>query len=226
MPSRIGAGLILPDSQTRSLSPGNAELARSLGGLPRELWELIRGESAVAGEEPITPTNPQGGIGYDWSGPPWGSAPVHPIAYFSAVRTTTANLAQPAARLTVGSKRPLQFTWHLHNRKHDALPQGYRAPYSRACIALRSFRSSGSATPTVTVKARNIFPLGQTVEEGVSDTYTGPTGTEATERFSNLLRVDLAPGRNVLGFQFSHSGASTVIVIASMLLYNIVKRSH
>lgn len=225
MVSRVGSGLALPDSSVRSLSPADAEVARGLAGGSRELWELAKGVSAVEGEPPVTPTNPQGGVGWEWSGPPWGSAPLHPIAWQCLCVQASSDLSQPAPRLVI-TDRGVAWTWDLWVRPHDLLPAPHVAPYSRGCIALRSYRTAGATTPTVTIRARSLFPLFQGDAEGQSDTFTGPTGTEASEQFGNTFYVDLVPGRNVLGFRADHASSSVEIAITSMLLYNVAKRSH
>jgi hypothetical protein len=223
--SRVGSGLALPDSSVRSLSPADAELIRALAGGSRELWELAKGVSAVTGEPPVTPTNPQGGIGWDWCGPPWGSAVLHPIAWFVACIQASSNLSQPAPRIVVDD-RGVSWTWDLWVRPHDLLPAPHAAPYSRGYIAIRSYRTSGAATPTVTIRARNVYPLAQSEAEGQSSTYTGPTGSEGSEQFGDAFYVDLAPGLNRLAFRADHTSATTLIAITSMLLYNAAKRSH
>lgn len=221
MVSRIASGLVLPDSRCRSLSDADAELARMLAGGARELWEHAHGVSAVAGEQPVVPTNPQGQIGWNWSGPPWGSALRHPLAWWSG-EAVAAGIEQPAPRASVTASRPTTIEWDLWIPPHDLLPAPLVAPYSRAYLSILAARTAGAATPTVTVRAVNAWPLQQADDDGQTTTFTGPT---ATLQAYDTAYVDVKPGHNVVRITLSHAGSATIALL-SMVLWQAAKRSH
>lgn len=156
MVSRVGELLWLKDTQVCALAHGRAEIARGLAGKARWLTELVDGQSAVAGEPPVTPPNPQGLVGLDMSGPPWGSAWRHPVAWAGGRGTDSTSWQGPAKHtllIHTAGRRPVGLTpWHVRNRCHEVLPAGYSAPYSRLQVLLRA--RVQSATATLTVRGR------------------------------------------------------------------------
>ncbi len=197
-----------------------------LAGGARDIWEFAHGESAVDGEAPVTPPNPQGLTGWEWSGPPWGSAPLHPLAWWSG-RAAISTVEQPTVGgIYVGPNALVHFEWDVWIRPHDLLPAPHIAPYSRAVLAMRAVRRAGATTPTMTMKSMNLWPLEQSDDDGQTTTFTSPNGSETLFAFSNAYYVDVAPGHNLLRFEFSHAGAGVEVEILSMCLYNFAKASH
>lgn len=156
MVSRVGELLWLKDAAARTFAHGRAELARGLAGKARWLNELVDGQSAVAGEPPVTPPNPQGLVGIDCSGPPWGSAWRHPVAWVGGRGTDTTDWQAPAKHtplIHTAGRQPVGISrWHIRNRCHEVLPAGYTAPYAALQVKLRA--RVRSATATLTVRGR------------------------------------------------------------------------
>jgi hypothetical protein len=231
MPTRISSGgVLLPPNRVRSQSAATAEVIRSLAGRAAELYELATGEPCLADHPPVTPKNPQGLTGWDWSGPPWGSAVLHPVAWMSTADASTnvhaPDVTDQTERVFSGNgtnvARVAHISMRLWCRPHDLLPSPYVAPYSRVTVALRAHRLTGGATPVATCKVWNNAL--QTVDQAASQTFT--TGvTETTHQFGNTLKVPVQSGWNVVQLELTTTGATSHYV-DSVLLYNSVKRSH
>lgn len=69
----------LPTERVNNQSPAVAEVARSLAGRARWLHEMATGQSAETGTAAGVLRNPQGLVGVDHSGAPYGVALRHPI---------------------------------------------------------------------------------------------------------------------------------------------------
>jgi hypothetical protein len=231
MPSRISSGgLLLPPAAVRSEAPARAEIMRSLAGRAAELYELALGEACLGDNPPVTGPNPQGLTGWDLSGPPWGSALLHPVAWSSGRSPNTAVVIAPGhddqtERKFGGSLGPAHVRFPFYLRPFDSLPEPSIAPYARLTLALRSYRISGATTPTATVRVWNA-QAGQDREQAVSSTYT-TTAADTSQTFSNTLKVTAVPGWNLLELELAVApGDSSVHFLTSFLLYNVVKRTH
>ena len=231
MPTRISSGgVLLPPNRVRSQSAATAEVIRSLAGRAAELYELATGEPCLADHPPVTSKNPQGLTGWDWSGPPWGSAVLHSVAWMSTA-DASANVHAPdvtdqTERVFSGDGanvgRVAHISMRLWCRPHDLLPSPYVAPYSRVTVALRAHRLTGGTTPVATCKVWNNAL--QTVDQAASQTFT-TAATETTHQFGNTLKVPVQSGWNVVQLELTTTGATSHYV-DSVLLYISVKRSH
>lgn len=204
MPTRVSSGgLRLPGTRFQSRAPAYAETARSLAGRAAELYELASGVSSAAGEPPITPLNPQGRIGWDLSGPPWGSALRHNVAWFSG-RSATANLIQPDYDSTPGAfynkNKPAIITLVFWNRPHESLSPWAVAPHARLYWVLRTVRVTGADTPTATARTWN-RGCGQSPGTGQSETFT--TTASESQVTSSSLWVAARPGWNTVHLEVS-----------------------
>jgi hypothetical protein len=231
MPTRISSGgVLLPSERVRSQSVAAAEVIRSLAGRAAELYEYATGESCLTDHPPITPSNPQGLTGWDWSGPPWGSAVLHPIAWVSNTACSTGAFAPDITDQTERrfglSYAPARIVMRAYIRPHDILPSPSVAPYSRVCVAIRTERISGTTTPTATIRAWN--EALQTQDQAATASFT-TTISESTQQFANNLKVPVRPGdvnSVTLEIQVNGTGDTSAHYVSSVLLYNSVKRSH
>lgn len=228
MPTRVSSGgLRLPPSSFESLAPAYAETARSLAGRATELYELASGLPAQSGEPPLTGVNPQGLVGWDLSGPPWGSAVKHQVVWFAG-RSDDANLIQPetGARngFTFSARHPATITLHFWNRPFDELRPSAIAPYSRLHWVLRGVRLTGATTPTLTLRTWN-NRMGQRRDTGQNETQTAPAGTEAQITVASLW-VPCHPGWNIVNLEITLTTTGYVGVITSGGLSLVEKRSH
>jgi hypothetical protein len=196
-------------------------MIRTLAGRTRWLEEMTSGKSAVDDEEPFAGTNPQGLVGVDLSGPPFGSAVLHPIAWYSGI-LSAAVIAPPGPLDSIPSDgKGVLSPWRIWVRPHAQLPSPSAAPYSRGFVALRAHRVGG-LNGTVTVTARQLGADPSTIKTA---TFT-VTGAEDVVALSSAFWVPLLPGSNDVEITVSHSIGSALVTIDSLMIYNGVKRSH
>lgn len=228
MTSRAGTFKFLLDEQVSSLAPVRARpLGQALAGMARVLYELVAGAPAVAGEESASGTNPQGLIGVDLSGPPWGPAIRHPIATMSGL-ASTANVVQPtSARLNPKNVAGVAFIATLLRWRFWSRPYEYRmgivSPYSRALIVLRAHKV-GVTNASVTVRWRNTE-----VNDLWSSTTISVTSTsETTFTFSpsDFMPLRAGGGINLVDFNFEVTTSGAEAVIDSISLYQAKKLEH
>ena len=227
MPSKSSSGgLRLPDSAVRSEAPAWAETARGLFGRVNEIYELAAGVAATEGEGALTPPNPQGLVGWDLSGPPWGSALRHSVAWCGGRSPDTATFIQPdndsdsSRRYT--QQRPALIFMLFYNRQHERITGSVPA-YARLYWVLRTYRVCGATTPTATAKSWNAS-LGETEETSPSsDTYT--TTASDSQVLSSTLWVNCKPGWNRVALQVTTTDSS-VHYLTGFGLQNFVKRLH
>ncbi len=155
MVQRVGDRTFLTDAAAGSLADARSELARSLVGRARVLNELVDGRSMVADEAAALPPNPQGLVGLDMSGPPWGSAWRHPVCWFGGRGTDVSTVQQRAKHtplIHVAADAPAALgPWQVWVRPFEALPAPFVAPYAALYMWLRARVRTGTATLTITV---------------------------------------------------------------------------
>lgn len=232
MPSRItSGGVLLPPSKVRSESPCTAELIRSLAGRAAELYEYALGEPVLDGHPPVTASNPQGLTGWDWSGPPWGSAVLHPVAWLSGRSPDAAAFLAPditdQTERLFGRSSPAIIRFPIYVRPFDKLPEPSVAPYGKLAVAIRTHRVSGATTPTATVRVYNPT-AGVPREQAVTGNFA-TTATETTQTFANALRVPTVGGTvNAIVLEIVVDGTTDASqhYVDSAILATVVKRSH
>jgi hypothetical protein len=211
--SRIGSTRHLEATATAKHAPAVVEVAHSLAGRPRVLWEMAHGESAVDGELAIAPTNPQGAVGVDLSGPPFGACILLPVATFAGGYDAAA--VSPATKWRavddVGVDR--RFSWW--NRPHATRADGL-APLQRFMLSWYAQASgSGSTVWQIDFAA----PAGT-----ASISRTIASASEAVYEETTL--VPMAPGLNNVRIRWRRiSGSTTLNVFAWSLLVS-AKRRH
>lgn len=224
MVAKVGAKDPLTDAQVRSLARADASTIRTLAGRTRWLEEMTSGKSAVDDEEAFAGSNPQGLVGVDLSGPPFGSAMLHPIAWFSGI--LNANVIAPAGPLDSipaggSGGNGIISPWRFWVRPHAKLPLPSVAPYSRGLVVLRAHRVGG-VDGTVTVSARQVGDDPSSIKTG---TFTVTT-TETAYALASTFWVPLKPGRNDVEIIVEHEINGALVTIDSLVIYQAVKRSH
>lgn len=213
MTARVFSRRFLSAAATQTHAHAYSETAQSLVGRTRFAWELATGASAVTGELPMVEVNPQGQIGCDMSGPPFGPAlllpvwewvgqpdgGVSPSNYLSAIGTTTVRLPQ----------------FSLWNRPHAVRPDGL-APLQQMVFSHRTQAGAGTST-VLTITFRNIT-------NGTEVVYTRTINTTSTVDYTETGYVPLAPGLNSLQISARSSVGTRVFNIRSMLLAVGAKR--
>jgi hypothetical protein len=174
---------------------------------------MATGASAVPGELPMAEVNPQGQIGCDMSGPPFGPALLLPVwewvgkpeggvspnNYLSSVGTTTARLPQ----------------FSLWNRPHAVRPDGL-APLQQMVFNHRTESGAGSST-TLTITFRNLT-------NGTEVSFARTINLTITLNYVETGYVPLSPGLNVMQVSARSSVGTRVFNIRSMMLAVGAKR--
>lgn len=137
-------------SQARSLAPAVADIARSLAGRVRYLYELATGVPAFA-DGGATPLNPQGRLGIDHSGPPWGVAYQHPLWYVEGLpqiaRAVDVYGEAPVLSLAT-QNQTLRILARFYVRPFQ---KGPTVPYRRGYLTMTA-TALGAGTATASVK--------------------------------------------------------------------------
>lgn len=205
MVQKLGTQEALRDVDTKSLAPAYVKVMRSFGGRTRWLRELIFGISAVDGETPVIPKNPQGLYGIDHSGPPWGQAFHHPVVGRGGYKPNSADICGHRVVGTFDSQTPLTMLIRLWNRPFEGV-RG--APYSRACLSFIAYTAAG----TFSIDARASKPGRAYPRREASFSLTG--GTTPTAYRSTDVYWDLDPGLNTLQLDFESATTTDATIVA------------
>lgn len=140
----------LTDAECRTLAPAvSRKLATSLAGRAVALYELASGKAASEGG--LTPLNPQGRLGVDRSGPPWGDAHRHALVSCEYL-ATTANVGGTPRFLVELTEinQVYSVPMRIYVRPFADIPL---APYSRGLLQIvLQGTSAGTSTVEVTVR--------------------------------------------------------------------------
>jgi hypothetical protein len=226
-----GDGLFLPDDAFRSEAKGNRNVLASLAMRSRRLYELLTGTNPHASTDPPgTPRNPDGELGHNHSGPPWGVAFLHPIATISRKKASPGNIQMPTGWQVADLTTTNPFIigpWVIRNRSYAKRPDPYTAPYSRAYLKLLAHRPT--ANPATLAVSMESFARDRkgTWAQGTHSASIAMTSTAETEYAHADLWVDLEPGLNLIKITFSSSAPSAdAPIVDSLSLCQIVKQTH
>lgn len=202
--------------QLRTHAPAVASIAESLAGRVRYLYELAAGVPAIADDGVVTPLNPQGRVGVDRSGPPWGDALQHPIWIWEGTPASTSIYGEkPIASLsTSGSKASVRARMIV--RPFQLAPL---APYSLGQLTVRGIRTAGAGTATATIRT-----YAGTVAEDPARTAT-LTMASSTVLSSATVLIPLVPGYVERLIEIEAT-ASVAFAVTHMSISQIVRRSH
>ena len=200
----------LRDEDTRSLALGDVRVLKSIVGRIRYLAEMATGRSIVDGEEAGIPRNPQGLLGVDLSGPPYGPCVLHSTWWFGGMKPDTSGAGEWAgqrARLSFvdGATRVLPVTF-----RPKAFADYTRAPMSRAYPSIVVYRSSSAAVNSITVTC--LQDKGD--ETGRSQTFTLANSTSEQTFVCTSAFWDVRNGRNrELGLRLETTATTNVLLV-------------
>lgn len=224
MAKRFGGLLFLTDQEAQSEALGVARIARALVGGAAILNELVSG--VAVSDAPVTPPNPQGLIGMDLSGPPWGSAIRHPIAWIGGAKAATADAYGMSGAIAVDNTRPVQIgPWPVWVRPYERLPYPSIAPYSLGRLSFRGhIASAGAPVLSIVLENWSIAPASDS-PTSVAETLTFNSMSEAAPSAGASPHLDLIPGWNDV-FMTITSNSAIVTTIDSIVVNQIQKRTH
>lgn len=173
----------LPTERVNNNSPAVAEVARTLAGRARWLYEMATGESAAAGETPGITKNPQNLYGVDHSGAPYGVAMQHGVGGIGrCLDSGSASNWLDAAHVAIDSTRVTTRKMHLWVKQHA---EG-AGPYSELSLDIRA-EASASLTAEITLK---------NLTSGDSATVAAKALSTSFGFYSATLALQMASGRN------------------------------
>jgi hypothetical protein len=212
----------LTDAECRSLAPARAKrLAYSLAGRARALYELATGEPAVD-DGGATPLNPQGLMGIDRSGPPWGDAHLHPVWTMA----TTANVGSDIYPDKAGSYGRVLYLDGGSGTITRLIARFYVRPFAVAPLVPYSrvyLRGVGTSDDLVTTSSATIRVYGPDGDRGPSTSATVSTTTSAA--FSTGAYCLVSPGWNERVIEIDQTSANG-IYIGPLSLNQVVRRTH
>lgn len=207
----------LTDAEARSMAPARARrLATSIAGRARVLYELALGTPAFD-DGGATPINPQGSLGVDRSGPPWGDAHLHPVWTYAVTINVVSNM-YPGIRAIemnggIGHIVRLRARWWCR-----PFQTGPSVPYSRAYLRGLITRKGVSGTATATVRV-----YGPSGDSGPSTSTTG--STTSSDALGTAAWTPMLPGWNERVIEIEQT--STVgSYIGPLSLNQIARRTH
>jgi hypothetical protein len=207
----------LTQGDVNSLSPAYASIASSLAGRVRYLYELVAGEAAYTPDGVAVPLNPQGKVGVDRSGPPWGDAHTHPLWHVEGV-PPDANCYGQTPPITISTQNAVvRILAIFHCRPFFEAPL---VPYSRGYLDVTATRIGGAGTATATVRIYD--------QRGSTSSHTGTLSVASATVAANMTGTPycrVRPGRNVIPIEITLT-STTGINIVSLGLNQIVRRSH
>lgn len=219
----IGEWRHLDDDAFKAHSPALSDVIRSLAGRARQLYELATGH--VPDDERTTARNPQGRVGVDLSGPPWGSAMRHPIAWMGDRDEGSTGVQQvaPVITLAAGASTTIG-PWRVWNRPH-ARPQGGSAvaPYSRGFLNVEAKRTSGSSTSDMIVTAWEEGDQGRARSEPF--TLADSSSIQSVDVGASGAWIPLSSGWTTIFMRIENNSPNSV-AICSIVINQIAKRSH
>jgi len=224
MARRFGVLSPMNDTEADAESDALARVIKSLVGGAAFLYELVSG-TAVSDDTQVTPPNPQGEIGVDLSGPPWGSALRHPIAWCGGAKPSGAigMGMTPVIGIPAGERRVLG-PWPIWVRPFEDLPSPSVAPYSLGELSMRGHRDGG-ASAFVSFDVKNLSVLSSPIPSVVDQASFSATEGNIITLTPNSVLMPLAPGWNVLYIGFAN-GSAVDCYIDSIVINQIKKRSH
>lgn len=212
----------LAQSKCQSLSPATADLIVSLAGRVRYLYELATGAAAYS-DTVATPPNPQGMVGVDMSGPPWGPAIEHPLWSAESAIDNASLFGELSVLKTDTLNERKRILASIYVRPFQVGgANGEQAPYSRGYLRFEAVRTSATTNGAVAV---NLY---HGPDNSFGSTTTTLTCTSQTvPNISTAIYTKLSPGYNYRLIEFKQTSATGAgIDIRSIAINQTVRISH
>jgi len=212
MTARITSTRFLSSTATAKHAPAVAEVAQSLAGRPRVAWEMAHGISAVSGEAPVIGLNPQGLVGLDLSGPPFGAALLMPVETYSS---GTGNGVVPASRWRTVDDDGHGATFNMWHRPHAQHTDGLGA-LQKVALAWSGQQSASTSTAwrwTITTPVAEV-----TIDRTIA--------TTAITLHTETTLIPLRPGDNEITIRLVRVGATRTMNVLRWSFLTAAKRRH
>lgn len=219
----------LPDSAFTAEAKAYNDIARSLAGRTRHEYELATGKNPFPTEAAASPLNPDARLGHNHSGPPWGSAFLHPVAWVGGKKDSAGNIqgTRQVATILPGLTVSVR-NWVVLVRPFAPLPGPAVAPYSRLYLHLIAHLAfAGSSNLLISVRARPLNgPTGPKRSFTRAITSTSETAHALTPAVASTMWLSMVSGYNTVDIDFKNTGSAQTILVDALVLAQMVKRSH
>lgn len=214
--TRIVSSSPLTTAQVRTHAPAVADMARNLAGRVRYLYELASGSPAVTEDGSVIPPNPQGKIGVDRSGPPWGDALQHPMWVWEGTSASTSIYGEkPIVSLTANGQTDAVLASIIVR----PFQRGPLVPYSLGELRVSGIKTSGAGNATCVIRA-----YGSNVEDDPARQVT-LTMTSTTAINTATVLVPLKPGYCERLIRLESTSANGFAIVG-MSINQVKRRSH
>jgi hypothetical protein len=214
MTSRIYLPVAVPAADVAAHAGAKGEVASSLAGRDRHLWELAHGASAVSGEPAEVLPNPQGLIGVDMSGPPFGPCLLLPVAWWQG---RSGGGVQPTSVWSAIDGTTRATSWRIWNRPHARNPDG-TAPLSQLGLLWRGTASAGTSSVFRCVIANR--------SNGIATTVDRTINTTTTTQYTEATLFPFEPEENNVVMSWQRLSGTRTLEVHSLMLAVVVKRRH
>jgi hypothetical protein len=202
----------IPDAKLRSHAPARSYIPRLLAGKAGALHALAVGDpsGAPAG---MAPVNPQGEVGHDHSGPPYGMAFRHPIFCIGGSPSSSDYTRLGEWQIVYGDS--LTFVFDYWCRPYQTATSN--APYSKCELTLFYYRAAGAnRTVTAAIKSND--------EDIQTESFTASATSATAKTLTTMPRMK--PGMNSMTITLEVDAASPLVYVTGLAGNQIKKRSH
>jgi hypothetical protein len=212
--SRIYKKDALTSAEVAAHAGSLSEVGQSLAGRDRHLWEMAHGASAVTGEPAAVGLNPQGLVGVDMSGPPFGPCLLLPVAWWQG---RSGGGVQPTNAWSAIDGTAVVFPWRVWNRPHAFNSDG-TSPLSQLGLFWRGTASAGTSSVfRCTVENRS---------NGTTTAIDTTINTTTTTQYPATTLIPFVPEANDLVVTWQRLSGTRTLEIHSLMLALVVKRRH
>jgi len=207
-------------SEVRTLAPVRARnFAASLGGLPRMLYELATGSDAGQ-DGGASPINPQGMLGTDLSGPPFGPAIRHTLCVAEGQGPQASITGESPLHTFTEDDEWFHLPMRVYVRPHVA--QRGDEPYTRGYLSLSYALGTGAGTGTGDL----YFYSASQLDSFTRQTPTALSSASSTAVVTSTLWVPLVDGINQCQISVRGTSASSFLSILRASVCQIVQLEH
>ena len=207
--------------EVRTLAAVRARnLAVSLGGMPRMLYELATGSDAGQ-DGGASPLNPQGMLGTDLSGPPFGPAIRHTMCVVEGIGAQSSVVGESPLFTFTNDDEWFHLPMRVYVRPH--VSQRGTEPYTRGYLAIAYNRASGGGGGTATGELY-FSRLDDTIL--TRQTPAALSSASATVLNETTMWVPLVPGVNLLQMSVRGTSSADFLSILRAAVQQVVQLEH
>jgi hypothetical protein len=212
--SRIYYSVPLAPGEVAAHAIAKTDVGQSLAGRDRHLWEMATGASAVVDEPASVERNPQGLIGIDMSGPPFGPCLLLPVAWWEG--RSGAGVSAPSIWSAIaGSKASTP--WRIYNRPHRLRLDG-NAPLQKLALLWRGTASAGTSSVFRCTVAN--------LSNGATTSFDRTINTTTTTDYDEATLFPFVPENNDIVMTWQRISGTRTLEMHSMTFAVAVKRQH